>query len=779
MAFTDFPNGLSSAADYLTNNQSANAQLSTSVANVGRFMVSAELDANLKEIICSLLAGRGLKLPNIQICISLNLKELLANTIGVIQQVLYDALARLDQVLDKFLDHLKIDQVLGRINNVLGEITQIANMINFCSAPINPVAIPNVLRNAMESFLGKGKEIIDSIGNIIPSEIGGCLLPGGGFNRGIWRGGIFGKIDENWDNFIGNGADPSWIDSIIADINKVENDINSLISRENKVTTNYDQGGSDLAESPRTINEGIGTLYNASEEGIRGAVDVANKLHAIEQVTGGYPLVDDSGRTYSGPLELICDEDLLRILRRPSNPTPDIAEQVPIFNYCGEIVGYQRIESQSNQEVSVGLPPGTINQPGFNAGGLPTSPINEAIAGEAALGGGTVINQITNVTNLDGSVIIVDDEAGLLSSGSSLGQLVYRTDIDTLYVDNGGTSNTIADYEVVGGGSSSGSLGPFLTTVNSSTGLGIMVRNFDTPLYRTLQGTATQITISNGNGTLGNPTIALASNPIIPGTDSAVVPAGTTAQRVSTTNGAIRYNSTIGRFEGYQSGAWQSFATGTSSVTGGANVGAGTIQVFKQNNLGTLEFRTISAGGAITMGVASDVITVSESLVGASLGTGSDVFKSRVSNTFQFRSLSAGEGITLTENTDDIEISADFGRYTGNVTTTTSGLTEVLFDSLRRTPGANKVWFFKITAVANRQGSSDATAIKLEGLIDNTSGTVTVVGTAGNKTIYNSTAGTANYDLTVTVSSNQIVVSVQGDTGHTVDWTVRYEFIEA
>src|SRR6056297_359490 len=150
MAFTDFPNGLGGAADYLSANNSTRAELTGSVADIGRLVVSAELDFNLKEIICSLLAGRGLKLPNIQICISLNLKELLGTIFGQVQQVLYDALASLDAAFDRFLDHLKLDEVLGRINNVLGEVTQIANMINFCSAPLDPIQIPNVLENAMD-----------------------------------------------------------------------------------------------------------------------------------------------------------------------------------------------------------------------------------------------------------------------------------------------------------------------------------------------------------------------------------------------------------------------------------------------------------------------------------------------------------------------------------------------------------------------------------------------------------------------------------------------------
>ena len=140
-AFTDFPNGIQSASDYLTDNVGASAQLSTSVADIAGFMVSAEMDFNLKEIVCSLLAGRGLLLPNIQICVSLNLKELLSTVLGTITDTLYAALASLDQTFDKLMDHLRIDEVLGRINNVLSEISNIANMnqlAKFVRRPVYP-----------------------------------------------------------------------------------------------------------------------------------------------------------------------------------------------------------------------------------------------------------------------------------------------------------------------------------------------------------------------------------------------------------------------------------------------------------------------------------------------------------------------------------------------------------------------------------------------------------------------------------------------------------------
>lgn len=72
---------------------------------------------------------------------------------------------------------------------------------------------------------------------------------------------------------------------------------------------------------------------------------------------------------------------------------------------------------------------------------------------------------------------------------------------------------------------------------------------------KTDTGTANEITLT---GT----TIGLADNAVMPGTDSMVVPVGTTAQRVSTTDGALRFNSDLNRYEGYKSSAWSEIGGG-------------------------------------------------------------------------------------------------------------------------------------------------------------------------------------------------------------------------
>jgi len=95
-----------------------------------------------------------------------------------------------------------------------------------------------------------------------------------------------------------------------------------------------------------------------------------------------------------------------------------------------------------------------------------------------------------------------------------------------------------------------------------------------------ITGTADQVAVTNGDGVSGAPTIGLADNVVLPGTASATLPIGTTANRpVSSVNGMMRYNSTTIGFEGYSAGAWGPIGGGgtVSSITAGTGLSGGTI----------------------------------------------------------------------------------------------------------------------------------------------------------------------------------------------------------
>ena len=129
---------------------------------------------------------------------------------------------------------------------------------------------------------------------------------------------------------------------------------------------------------------------------------------------------------------------------------------------------------------------------------------------------------------------------------------------------------------------------------------------------RTLTGTANQIGITNPNGIAGSPVFSIADNPVLPGTEGVTVPIGTTAERPSSpNNGELRYNTSTATFEGYANNTWGSITTGTgvtsvgtgTGLTGGPITSTGTISIANTTVVAgsyTSANITVNAQGQIT-----------------------------------------------------------------------------------------------------------------------------------------------------------------------------------
>lgn len=140
----------------------------------------------------------------------------------------------------------------------------------------------------------------------------------------------------------------------------------------------------------------------------------------------------------------------------------------------------------------------------------------------------------------------------------------------------------------------------------STSGLLVMQSGTDV-INRVLVGTASQITVVDGDGLAGNPTVSLASNPVLPGTGSVTLPQGNTAARPGALPGQLRFNTQLNVFEGQNnSGTWQTLALGGGVTSIGAGTGLASDTTNPITSTGTL---SIAATGvtAGTYGSATDV----------------------------------------------------------------------------------------------------------------------------------------------------------------------------
>ena len=89
---------------------------------------------------------------------------------------------------------------------------------------------------------------------------------------------------------------------------------------------------------------------------------------------------------------------------------------------------------------------------------------------------------------------------------------------------------------------------------------------------RTLAGTANQIDIANADGAASAPLFSLASNAVLPGTAGVTIPKGTTAQQPAGVQGQFRFNTDTQTFDGYTASGWNQFSLvgGVTSINGGS-----------------------------------------------------------------------------------------------------------------------------------------------------------------------------------------------------------------
>jgi hypothetical protein len=152
-------------------------------------------------------------------------------------------------------------------------------------------------------------------------------------------------------------------------------------------------------------------------------------------------------------------------------------------------------------------------------------------------------------------VLTTTERDALTGLTSGKPTLIYNSTESEFQVSTDGGS-TWAEFGAGGGGAGTVD-GEALDNVFSSNGI-LTRTGAETYTVRTITGTSGVITISDGDGVSGNPTIDLADDVTLPGTGAFVPPSGTTAQRPgSPDDGAVRWNTTTSKFELWDGDSWE------------------------------------------------------------------------------------------------------------------------------------------------------------------------------------------------------------------------------
>ena len=352
---SDFVNDLKDASDYLN---STKVDIPT-----GKFDVDPESGTvtpqtqaySLKEIICMLLAGNGIKLPNLQICLKINLGRLIPEIPAGLED-LKEALEEAEKALDEFIAHTNIDNAIARLNAAVAEFAAIANMINFCGTPVVPRAIPNVLKDSMGSFLGAGKDILDTLGTIADSNIGGCIGTDGNFSPDLFTGGLLKQLGDNFNNLLGMPA--SLKAGIISDLNAFKRDIENLVKFENNFAGTEVSGGSIFAPNDR-VHTGVGMAVDPNLT-LAKSQQYASSIQSLYNSLKGYP-VDAEGNDI---FFYLLEPEILAKLQNSGDPSVPLSEREPVYDHCNRITGYTERSIRTVAQSSTGSEVANTTQPG-------------------------------------------------------------------------------------------------------------------------------------------------------------------------------------------------------------------------------------------------------------------------------------------------------------------------------------------------------------------------------------------------------------------------------
>ena len=408
------------------------------------------------------------------------------------------------------------------------------------------------------------------------------------------------------------------------------------------------------------------------------------------------------------------------------------------------------------------------------------------LANSRALSGGTGIG-LTDGGAQSTLQIVLNGASGSLESAST-----------GVIVKNGASSVVARSFTASGSGLSvtngSGVAGnPTVTLTGlplalaglSGTGMLALASGGTTLAGRDIQGTANQISVANGNGSSGDPTISVASNPVLPGTGAMTIPKGTNGEQPVGADGQFRFNTTTSTFDGYAAGSWRQFslAGGVTSFSAGATGLTPSTGTSGAVVLGGILNASSGGTGAGTLtgyvyGNGTGVMTASTTIPTTSLsGTVTNAQLANSSVTYNGVTVALGTSGTITANTTS---TLTIGTGLSGTSFNGSSPVTIAIDSTVATLTGTQTLTNKTISGASNTLSNIAnasltnSAITINGSSVSLGASVTVTATATNAlTIGTGLTGTSyNGSAAVTVAIDSTVATLTGTqtlTNKTID----------
>jgi hypothetical protein len=458
----------------------------------------------------------------------------------------------------------------------------------------------------------------------------------------------------------------------------------------------------------------------------------------------------------------------IRISQLPVAPSPiDGTELVPVVQNGLTV---QTTVSAITQSPSLTATFLTVNQQPL----LPNSRALSAGTGIGITDGGAQSTYNLSLNGTSGSLEGASTGVIVKSAANTISARTLTASGNGISVTNGSGVSGNPTFQLTG----------LAAAIANMSGTGLIGLNSTTLTPLTIIGTANQISVLDGNGASGNPTLSIANNAIFPGNAGVTLPNGTTGQR-GVVQGQIRYNTDTSRFEGLYSTGWQAFGVGDGSVT---SVSGTTDQINVSN-----------VGGIATVSLSSDPVIPGSGAVQIPSGTTAARPASPVNGDLRYNTQTATfEGYAnsawgaIVTGTGVTSVGTGTGLTGGPITSTgtisiaNTTVTAAAYGSATQVPTYTVNAQGQLTAAANVSIAIPSSAITDKGLANGVatldgSGKVpiselpsAVLGTLSYQGTWNASTNTPTLASGVGTKGYYYVVSVAGSTNldGITDWKV-------